>query len=135
MERAARLIRNNRLSKDIFTDEDLARAIWPAAVGKAIASHTLRLKLVRTTLVVEVEDVIWQRQLFPLTSQILDRIRRVTGGEIVQDVEFRVGAPKRQPMRASSLEGHESPSTDEAEGIQDPVLKKVYRLSRKKATA
>ncbi len=136
MERAARLIKNNKLSKGFFTDDDLARAIWPAAVGKAIAAHTSRLKLVRTTLVVEVEDAIWQRQLYPLTRQIVDRICQVTGSAIVQNVEFRIAVPRRQPGRAEVAETlAPSSAVDEAENIRDPVLKKLYRLSRKKATA
>jgi hypothetical protein len=138
MERAAHLIKNNKLSKNVFSEEDLTRAVWPAAVGKAIAAHTSRLTLVRTTLVVEVEDAIWQRQLFGLRGQILDRLRRVTGSDLVQDLEFRIALKRRQPQRA---ETRQSPATqaglpyDEADSIQDPVLKKVYRLSRKKATA
>jgi hypothetical protein len=138
MERAARLIQNNKLSKIVFSEEDLTRAVWPAAVGKAIASHTLRLTLVRTTLVVEVEDAIWQKQLFTLRGQILDRLRKVTGSDVVQDLEFRTAPKRRQPQRA---ETRQSPATqtdlthDEADSIQDAVLKKVYRLSRKKATA
>ena len=59
-------------------------------MGKAIAAHTSRLTLVRTTLVVEVEDAIWQKQLFTLRGQILDRLRRVTGSDVVQDLEFRI---------------------------------------------
>ncbi len=135
MERAARLIKNNKLSSRIFTDDDLARAIWPAAVGKAIASHTLRVKLVRSTLVVEVEDPIWQRQLYPLTRQIVDRICKVAGSGIVQDIEFRIAIPRRQPARAEVREASALPVLDEAEEIRDPVLKKVYRLSRKRFTA
>ncbi|HEY3937690.1 MAG TPA: DUF721 domain-containing protein [Bryobacteraceae bacterium] len=132
MERAARLIKNKKFSEKIFTDEDLARAVWPSAVGKAISAHTVRVKLVRNTLVVEVEDAIWQKQLYHLRGQILDRLRRVTGSGTIQEVEFRVAIPRRQPQRAESRE----PATaDEADGIQDVVLKKVYRLSRKKATA
>lgn len=138
MERAARLIRKNKLSNEIFTDEDLNRALWPAAVGKAIAAHTSRIKLVRNTLVVEVEDAVWQKQLFPLASQIVGRIQKVAGNDTVRDVEFRVAVPRRQPVRAATREGQlQSPNQhfDEAEDIRDPVLKKVYRLSRKKATA
>src|SRR5665213_779997 len=63
MERAARLIKNNTFSKKVFSDEDFARAVWPMAVGKAIASHTSRIRLVRAKLVIDVEDAIWQRQL------------------------------------------------------------------------
>jgi predicted nucleic acid-binding Zn ribbon protein len=138
MERAARLIKTNKLSKKVFSEEDLARAVWPAAVGKAIAAHTSRITLVRNTLVVEVEDTIWQKQLFGLRGQILDRLRSVTASEVVEDIEFRVAVKRRQPQRAES---RESPATqtaapyDEADSIQDAVLKKVYRLSRKKATA
>jgi predicted nucleic acid-binding Zn ribbon protein len=131
MERAARLVKKNQPSGEIFTDDDLARAIWPAAVGKAIATHTSRVRLVRDKLIVEVEDVIWQRQLFPLTGQIVERIRNVAGSDIVRDIEFRIAVLRRQPMRATSCRE----PADEAEGIQDPVLKKIYQLARKKATA
>jgi predicted nucleic acid-binding Zn ribbon protein len=133
MERAARLIKNNKFSQRVFTDDDFARAIWPEAVGKAIATHTVRLKLVRTTLVVEVEDAIWQKQLHLLTRQILERLRKVTGGSTIEDLEFRIAIPRRQPQRAPARETASIP--DEAESIQDPLLKKLYRLSRKKATA
>jgi predicted nucleic acid-binding Zn ribbon protein len=138
MERAARLIKKNKLSNEIFTDEDFNRALWPAAVGKGIAAHTSRIKLVRSTLVVEVEDAVWRKQLVPLTSQIVGRIQKVTGNDTVRDVEFRIGVPRRQPVRAMTREGQGQPQNqqvDEAEDIRDPVLKKVYRLSRKKATA
>ena len=131
MERVARLIKKNQLSGEIFTDDDLARAIWPTAVGKAIAAHTSRLRLVRDKLIVEVEDAIWQRQLFSLTGQIVGQIRKVTGSDTVRDIEFRIVVPRRQAMRATSARE----LSDEAEGIQDPVLKKVYQLARKKATA
>ena len=139
MERAAHLIQKNKLSKKVFSEEDLTRAVWPSAVGKAIAAHTSRLTLVRSTLVVEVEDAIWQKQLFTLRGQILGRLQRVTGSTtLVEDLEFRIALKRRQPQRAES---RQSPATqtalpyDEADSIQDAVLKKVYRLSRKKATA
>lgn len=134
MERAARLITNNKLSKKVFSDEDLARAVWPNAVGKAIAANTSRMKLVRHKLVVDVEDAIWQRQLHMLSHQILDRLWRVMGSKQIEELEFRIAVPKRQPQRAESRES--TPAVyDEADGIQDAVLKKVYQLSRKKATA
>ncbi len=138
MERVARLIKDKKVSREILTDDDVARAVWPAAVGKAIAAHTSRAKLVRRTLVVEVEDAIWQKQLHALTGQILGRLHKLTGSDQIQDVEFRIAIPRRQPQRADSrdinLLNAASQSADEADRIQDPVLKKVYRLSRRKAT-
>lgn len=138
MERAARLIKNKKVSREILSEEDIARAVWPAAVGKSIASHTSRIKLVRTTLVVEVEDATWQKQLHYLTEQIVARVRKLTGTDTVRDIEFRIGVPRREPQRAQSngpgLFGRAEAAEDDAESIQDPVLKKVYRLSRRKAT-
>ena len=104
MERAARLIKNSKLSRQVLTEDDLARAVWPAAVGRAIAAHTSRIKLVRATLVVEVEDGIWQQQLYRLSSQILDRLRKLTGSDSIQDLEFRIAIPRRQPQRVESQE-------------------------------
>jgi hypothetical protein len=137
MERAARVFQKNKLSKNLLTDEDVLRAAWPSAVGKAIAAHTTRVRLVRTCLVVEVEDAIWQRQLRGLSQQVLDRVRKLTGHASLTDVEFRIGVPRRQPQRAETLQNDFSlaPLGDESDQIQDPVLKKVYRLSRRKAFA
>jgi len=139
MERSARLIRNWKYSRQIFTDEQILEGLWPAAVGKAIARHTSKLKLVRETLVVEVEDVTWQRQLFPLSSQIVSRIRQLMGNSAVERIEFRVGVPRRQMQREeTSYRPNEQPTLscpDEADQIVDPVLKKLYRLSRKRASA
>ncbi len=138
MERAARLIKNNKLSQAILAEDDLARAIWPSAVGKAIAAHTSRLKMVRTKLVVEVEDAIWQRQLYPLTSQILHRLHKITGTDAIQEIEFCIAIPRRQPQRADTRNSAADETirpADESDQIRDPVLQRVYRMSRKKASA
>ena len=132
MERAARLFKNNKYSRQIIGDEDIVRGLWPAAVGKAIARHTGKMTVVRNTLVVEVEDAIWQKQLFCLSRQIVDRVQKLMGSTSIAEIEFRIGVPRRQPQRAESIHPF---SLDGADGIQDPVLKKVYRLSRKRATA
>jgi len=134
MERAARVINSSKITSKILTDDDMMRGIWPSAVGKVIASHTSRLRVVRTTLVVEVADATWQKQLFALSRQILDRVQKASGSKAITDIEFRVGIPRREPQRS---DGSRNPlfAADEADQIQDPVLKKVYQLSRKKATA
>ena len=131
MERAAHLIKDKKVSRELVTDEEIACAVWPKAVGKTIARHTSRLKLVRNNLVVEVEDATWQRQLHSLSRQIVARIQKLTGSDAIQDIEFRIGIPKREPQRADTRQPEE---TDEADRIQDPVMRRLYRLSRKKAS-
>lgn len=140
MERAARLIKNKKVSAGVMTEEDLVRAAWPTAVGRIISAHTSRVRMVRTTLVIDVEDAVWQRQLHGLRGQILGRLQRVTGGCPVTDLEFRIGVPRRQPQRSDSRESANTftlgvQPRDDSDDICDPVLKKLYRLSRKKASA
>jgi Dna[CI] antecedent, DciA len=138
MERAARLLNQNKYARKLVGDEDVARGLWPAAVGKTIARHTGKVTLVRSRLVVEVEDAIWQRQLHGLTQQIVTRVQKLMGSTAVQDLEFRIAIPKRQPQRESGqarTEAIHPTVSDEADLIQDPVLKRVYRMSRKRATA
>jgi predicted nucleic acid-binding Zn ribbon protein len=137
MERAVRVLQKNKFSKNLLGDEAVVRALWASAVGKVIHAHTCRVRLVRATLVVEVEDSIWQRQLRGLSEQILTRVRKLAGPEAVTDLEFRVGVPRRLPQRSQTAAGAITAGgeADEADQIGDPMLKKVYQLSRKKASA
>ena len=133
MERAALLIKDKRVSRELVTDEEIVRAVWSRAVGETIARHTSRLKLVRHNLVVEVEDAVWQRQLHNLSRQIVARIQKLTGCDAVQEIEFRIGIPRREPQRAEIRQPDLlAEAADEADRIQDPVMRRVYRLSRKK---
>jgi hypothetical protein len=132
MERASKLIRGLGLPSDTISPEQIACAAWASAVGKKIASHTRAAKLVRTRLVVEVEDKIWQRQLFALTSHILRNLDKSLGPGMIEDIEFRILPRRREPQRADLP----MPALfDEADGIADPVLRGIYRASRTKALA
>ena len=63
MERAGRLVRKMKVSPGITDPETRAQMAWPLAAGKYTAAKTRATNLVRGTLVVEVEDIVWQRQL------------------------------------------------------------------------
>ena len=131
MERAAKAIA--RLNAAALSPEQLATAAWGTAVGKRLAERTRAKTLVRTRLVVEVEDSVWQAQLYQLRHQILARIIAFLGPGIVDDLEFRVAAtaiPRRPPQQAATLG-----SGEDADGIRDPVLRMVYKQSKKKAVS
>ncbi len=104
-------------------------------MGKRIGAHTKAVKLERTTLIVEVEDAIWQRQLATLKRQILRKVYELIGHSIVNDLEFRVMTPRRMPVRAESHAKTTAPLFDEADAIPDPFLRRMYISSRKKASA
>ena len=133
MERASKLIRELRLPGDTISGEQIACAAWPHAVGRKIAAHTRAARMVRTRLIVEVEDQIWQRQLFALSAHILRNLEKSLGGGLVEEVEFRITPRRREPQRADVAAP--ALAADEADGIADPVLRDIYRASRKKAQA
>ena len=133
MERASKAIRRLRLSGEPIDDAQVACAAWALSVGRKIAGHTRAARMVRTRLIVEVEDATWQRQLFTLTPQILVKLEQNLGRGVVEQVEFRIVPRRREPQRAAAA--MPAPAADEASEIPDPVLRSLYRASRKKALA
>jgi hypothetical protein len=135
MERAGRLIGKLKINAKSATPEELARAAWPGAVGRNIAAHTAVAALVRTSLIVEVEDALWQRQLNTLRNQIVRRMQDVMGAMVVTEIAFRPMIPKRMPQRAELVRSTYELKPDDADKIADAVLRHIYKTSRKKATA
>jgi hypothetical protein len=132
MERASRLLRQLKLTGDV-SEGEAACAAWPGAVGKVVAARTRAARMVRTRLVVEVEDKTWQRQLFGLTGQILRNLEKTLGPGWVEEIEFRVVPRRRGPQRAESAVP--AGAADEADAISDPMLRRIYKASRTKAQA
>jgi predicted nucleic acid-binding Zn ribbon protein len=138
MERASQILGNmsaaRRRSKNtepLFDPEQMACAAWARAAGKKIAQHTRPAKLVRGRLVVEVEDAVWQSNLRSLSRHILSNLEKALGAGVVEDLEFRILPPRREPQRAASI----GLSGDESDLIQDPGLRRVYRAARQKELA
>jgi hypothetical protein len=134
MERASKLIRQLGLPGDTITVDELACAAWPQAVGKRIASHTRAAKMVRGSIIVEVEDVTWQRQLFSLKPFIVRNLAKIVGPGMIEDAEFRIVPRRREPQRAVQA----APGglfADDADAIEDPVMRGIYKASRTKALA
>jgi hypothetical protein len=129
MQRAGSLFGKLKLSPEMIDPEVRARAAWALAVGKKIAGHTLAARFVRGTLVVEVEDIVWQRQLHALRHFMLRNLSEVLGEPMVTDIDFRPMPPRRGPERASAAR-EADPS-----GIGDPVMAMLYRQSKKRETA
>src|SRR4051794_33532585 len=130
MERAGRVVSKLRLASCGVTEEQMATAAWSVAVGNTIARRTSVIALVRTRLVIAVEDKVWQRQLFTLRGQILTRLDEALGKKLVEELEFRISVAPRKPVQTA-----ETPMTsaDEADGIRDPVLRGIYKSARRKA--
>jgi hypothetical protein len=137
MERASLVLRGLKSTSRDVSPEQLAAAAWPTAVGKTIARRTGVTGLVRGRLVVEVEDNIWQKQLWSLRTQILASLEKTLGRPpLVTELEFRIAGPaRRPPMAAERRQAAAAAPADDADAIRDPVLRSIYKASRKKATA
>ncbi|HVX67941.1 MAG TPA: DUF721 domain-containing protein [Bryobacteraceae bacterium] len=125
MDRAGNVLRKLGLGSPDAAEE-LARAAWPRAVGKRIAARTRPVAFANGCLVVEVEDPVWLEHLRTMRAQILPRVKKAAGADVITALDFRPGVPRREPQRA------EEPRVqrDEADGIVDPVLRRVYKASR-----
>lgn len=140
MERAGRIIGTLKFPKEVIDSESMARSAWPAAVGKRIAARTRVQKLVRNALVVECEDAVWQRQLNTLSGQILRNLENLLGVGVVTSLDLRPMTPRRGMQTAGASNGAQAAASliashDEADRIQDPVFRLLYKQSRKKAAS
>ena len=140
MERAGRLLGKLKLPKTVIDPEAMARSAWPAAVGKRIAAKTRAVKLVRQALVVECVDAEWQRQLTTLKSHILRKLQGFVGETLVTSIDLRPMTPRMGMQIADAARPFELTASknagtrDEADRIQDPSFRMLYRQSRKKST-
>jgi hypothetical protein len=126
MDRAAKLIARMNIPGGP-TLEEVIRRLWPTVVGKVVARHTRVYAIYEGKLLVAVEDESWRSQLGPLEGQILKRLREVLGQQAVSRIVFRRCALRHEPARAESAQ-----ATDEAEGIADHVLRRLYMKERAK---
>jgi predicted nucleic acid-binding Zn ribbon protein len=127
MERAGRLIGKMKLSPDLVDPETRARAAWAVAAGKKIAEHTRATTLVRGSLIVEVEDHVWQRQLNSLRHFLLRNLREILGDQTVTEIDFRPMPRRIAPQKAATARP--------VDGIGDPVMGMLYRESKKREMA
>jgi len=127
MQRAGKLIGKLNMSRDPGDAEARAIAAWRVAAGRKIAEHTRAASVVRNSLIVEVEDMVWQRQLTTLRHFLIRNLVDVLGDASITDIDFRPMSPRRKPPQPATR-----PSPSE---IQDPVLDLIYRQSKNRNTA
>jgi hypothetical protein len=147
MDRAGQLIRRLKLPEGCLSTPFLALRVWPAAVGKRIAAHTRAVGFEHRRLVVEVADEVWHHQLTGLAPLILRNLERLLGEAQIERIDFRLAIPRRGPGReqkapdtrrrapGKTLLDAVPPLLDEADGIEDPVFRTLYRVSRKRSIA
>lgn len=76
-------------------DEDRLAAAWTVACGKAMASHGAVIAYDSGVVRVEVEDMVWLRQMLSLRS-VLEREMAKIAGLRVAGIEFELKAASRK---------------------------------------
>jgi hypothetical protein len=87
--------------------EDLARGFqaqqaFARAAGPSLAARARAEKLRGSTLYVRVASGPWAHQLHALKAELLEKLRRTPGGEVVTDLRFIVGPVESVPGWPSS---------------------------------
>jgi len=127
MQRAGSVIGKQKAIRSLADPEMRARAAWAHAAGETIARHTRATALVRGSLIVEVGDYMWQRQLVPLRGFLLKNLAKTLGEPLVTDIDFRPMPARREPQRAETARqqmGHAA----------DPMLDLIYQQSKRRGS-
>jgi len=82
--------------------EIAAKLAWSRAAGEGLRRHAIPFRLFQKTLVVSVADVIWQKQMQSMSAELISRINRLLGREIVDVIEFRIDPKTVEQVRADS---------------------------------
>jgi hypothetical protein len=108
--------------------EIAAKLAWSRAAGDGLRRHAIPFRLFRKTLVVSVADVIWQKQMQSMSAELISRINRLLGREVVEDIEFRINPAAVEQVRANS-ESRQRPE-DKARGpIPDELISAASEIA------
>src|ERR687884_749612 len=80
--------------------EAAAFVAWRRVAGEGLRAQAVPFRLYRKTLVVAVTDATWQKQLEPMSGQLLFRLNSLLGQAVVTFIEFRVDPKTVQAERA-----------------------------------
>lgn len=70
--------------------EIAARIAWTRAAGEGLRLHAVPFHLHKNTLVVAVDDAMWQKQLRTMSAELIFRINQMLGRSVVDFIEFRI---------------------------------------------
>ncbi|MCU0226159.1 MAG: DUF721 domain-containing protein [Bryobacterales bacterium] len=131
MESALNILNRSLALDEVEATVQRLQRCWKTAVGARIAEHSRVILLREDVVIVSVDDAVWQSQLHQMRALLLERLRATSGVEAIAKVEFRVSPARRKPK----AEAGPLFQQDEADRIADPLLRKIYKSSRRKVQA
>jgi hypothetical protein len=89
--------------------EAAAKAAWKHVVGESLAQNAVASGLNQKTLVVAVDDAVWQEQLESISGQLLFRLNSLLGQAAVTFIEFHIDPKITAESRQSAVVRQASP--------------------------
>lgn len=102
--------------------ETAAKIAWSRAAGEGIRSNAAPLRLNDHKLVIAVADAIWQTQLKAMSAEMLARINRLLGRELIKSLEFRIDPRSLQTMSRQTERANFSATEQAAVSVPVEVL-------------
>lgn len=112
--------------------EMAAKIAWRRIAGEGLRDHAVPSRLQEKTLTVAVADAIWQKQLQPMSAELIFRINKLLRQKVVERIEFRIDP---RGLSSFSMQRRSTPRVSEplpttivssAAGIADPELRERF---------
>ena len=96
--------------------EIAAKIAWTRAAGVGLRPNAIPFRLYQKTLIISVADAIWQKQMQTMSGELLSRISRLLGRDVVDFIEFRIDPATIDAARAMNF-----PTKDSAPTAARPI--------------
>jgi len=98
----------NRNGANPELTEIAAKIAWTRAAGAGLRPNAVPFRLYQKTLIVSVGDAIWQKQMQAMSAELLSRINRLLGRDVVDFIEFRIDPATIDSARAVNSRAKDS---------------------------
>src|SRR5215472_5960552 len=117
--------------------ESIVKVAWIRAAGEGLRPHARPMRLSGDKLLVAVDDLLWKKQLQAISEELLARVNRVLGRNLIHFIEYCVDPRPFPAIRHTNNNQPEYPEearlADEvlaaAEAIHDESLRKHFLLA------
>ncbi len=82
-----KILRDLHIEKKVY--QSRAIVVWPKAVGPKISAVTEPERVEDGKLFVRVESPTWRMELILIKRQIIDRVNREIGSQVISDIIFK----------------------------------------------
>jgi hypothetical protein len=108
--------------------EIAAKIAWARAAGAGLRSNAIPFRLYQKTLIVSVADRIWQKQMQTMGAELVFRINRLLGRDVVDFIEFRIDPATIDSARALNFP-MKDPSLTESRPIPAELVSAASNIS------